>query len=140
MVCTSWSWPNMFDVARGKIGLYSDAASIVNRVKLLILTEPTELHMVPNFGVGLKKYMFTYNNDNTIAMIKDELIAQLRLWEPAVIPEKTVVKRGLEYSGGTDINSKVNALNELNLTITLTTTYMQEVSFGVTQRDIDGLK
>lgn len=140
MICTSWSWPNLFDVARSKVSLYRDTASIVNRVKLLLLTEPTELFMTPNFGVGLKKYMFTYNNDNTIALIKDNLIEQLRIWEPAVIPEDTIVERGLNYTGGTDTLGTTKALNSLNLTITLKTKYMQVIQFGITQDDIDGLK
>lgn len=135
---TSWSWPNMFDVARGQINLYSDTRSIVNRVKLLLLTEPTELYMVPNFGVGLKKHLFKYNNDNVIAIIRDELIEQLRLWEPCVIPEETKVTRGLTYTknvmdGITNISEE---MNDLNLTITLTTSYSQVISFGITAADL----
>lgn len=140
MICSSWSWPNMFDVARGQVGLYTDVRSVVNRVKLLLLTEPTELYLTPNFGVGLKKYMFSYNNDNTIAMIKDALIAQLRIWEPSVIPEETTVTRGLDYTGSNDIVTAANIVNVLNLTITLKTRYGQTISFGVDEKDIDGLK
>jgi len=130
----------MFDVARGQVGLYTDVRSVVNRVKLLLLTEPTELYLTPNFGVGLKKYMFSYNNDNTIAMIKDALIAQLRIWEPSVIPEETTVTRGLDYTGSNDIVTAANIVNVLNLTITLKTRYGQTISFGVDEKDIDGLK
>lgn len=140
MICTSWAWPNMFDVARNKVGLLSDVTSIVNRTKLLMLTEPTEMYMCPNFGVGLKKYMFNYNNDNVIAMIKDSLIEQLRLWEPAVVPEKTTVTRGLKYSQSGNVSSVAKAVDNLDLTVTLETRYGQSVSFGVTTDDINGLK
>lgn len=135
MICTSWAWPNMFDVARSKISLYSDAQSIVNRVKLLLLTDPTELYMVPNFGVGLKKFMFRYKGDNTAAMVKDALIEQLRLWEPSVIPEDTVVSQGLEYSRSGTVSS--NTPDTLELTITLKTRYGQELTFGISQEDLN---
>lgn len=139
MICSSWSWPNMFDVSRSKINLYLDTRSITNRVKLLLLTDPTELYMNPKFGVGLRKYMFGYNNDNVIALIRDELVEQLRLWEPGVIPEQTQVVRGLKYTRDpSDPESVQEQMNKLNLTVTLVTTYMQTVSFGITENEITG--
>ena len=134
MIETAFSFPNIFDVARSKVNIYTNTRAIVNRVKLLMLTEPTELHMVPNFGLGLRKYMFTYNNDNTIALIRDKLIEQLRLWEPSVIPEETKVERGLQYTGGDTEESAVD-INHLKLTVTLTTSDLQQVSFGITPSD-----
>ncbi len=126
----------MFDVSRSKVNLYNDIKSITNRVKLLLLTEPTELYMNPSFGVGLSKYMFTYNNDNTIALIKDKLIEQLKLWEPSVIAEETEVTRGLSYTSPDDTERSEEDLNKLDLTITLKTVYMQTVSFGINQSDV----
>ena len=132
MIHSSWSWPNLFDVARNKVNIYTDTKSIANRVKLLLLTEPTELYMVPNFGVGLRKYMFMYNNDNVPAMIRDELIEQLRLWEPAVIPEQTTVVR-IEL---TDAVVPVSEIDHMRLTITVVTSYMEQVSFEISSNDI----
>lgn len=81
--------------------------------------------------------MFTYNNENTVALIRDKLIAQLRLWEPGVIPEETKVETGLSY---TDSNGEATAdINTLRLTITLMTSDMQYVSFGVSKEDFDNL-
>ena len=139
MVESSFSFPNLFDVSRNKVNLYNDTRSITNRVKLLLLTDPTELYMNPNFGVGLKKYMFTYANDNTIALIRDKLIEQLRLWEPGVIPEDTTVVRGLKYTGTDDPNEIAMNTNELDLTITLTTSRMQTISFGVSASDLKNM-
>ena len=58
MYTNSLAWPSMFDVARNKVSVIEDNQSVVNRSKLLILTDPTELYMNPNFGVGLKKYLW----------------------------------------------------------------------------------
>jgi len=124
----------MFDVARNKVNLYDDTKSITNRVRLLLLTDPTELYMNPTFGVGLRKYMFTYPNDNTVALIKDKLVEQLRLWEPEVLPDETVVERGLIYTEDGATPDPTD-LNKLKLTVTLKTIYMQTISFGVSQQD-----
>ena len=139
MVESSFSFPNMFDVSRNKVNLYTDTRSITNRVKLLLLTEPTELYMNPTFGVGLRKFMFTYPTDNTIALIRDKLIEQLRLWEPGVIPEDTIVERGLKYTGTDDPSQIAINSNELDLTITLTTSHMQKVKFGINDSDLQNM-
>lgn len=137
MICTSYSWPNMFDVARGKVSLYQDAKSITNRVKLLLLTDPTELHMNPTFGVGLRKYMFRYNNDNAVAMIKENLIEQLRMWEPSVIAEETQVTRTDVDSGNySDYSTAVAEKNHLKLTVVLKTNYGETVTVEVAQTDL----
>lgn len=133
MICSSWSWPNLFDVSRNQVNLYEDTKSITNRVKLLMLTEPTELYMSPNFGVGLKRYLFTYNNDNTIALIRDKLVEQLRLWEPSVIPDDTKVVRGLLSSQPSDLTTVTDKMSKLELTVTLKTIKQQEISFDITE-------
>lgn len=79
----------MFDVARNKVGVLSDNESIVNRSRLLILTEPTELYHNPNFGVGLKRHLWHYNTENEKAILKDRIVEQLRLHEPCCAPDKT---------------------------------------------------
>lgn len=135
MICSSWAWPNIFDVARSKVNLYTDTKSLTNRIKLLLLTEPTELYMVPNFGVGLKKYLFRYNSENIPAMIRDELIEQLRLWEPDVIAEETTVTRTERSTDPSVLQSVSDKMNKLDLTITVTTRYMKSVSFNITDDD-----
>jgi len=124
----SLHWPNMFDVSRNRMSVAEDSASIVNRVKLLLLTEPTELYMNPTYGVGLKKYMFQYNNENTIAIIKDNIIQQLRLWEPCVIADETVVTPGLLFSGDSDPHQDYN---HLKLTVILRSKYGEELTVEV---------
>ena len=122
MNTNSIGFPNMFDVSRNKVASINDNASVANRVKLLLLTEPTELYMNPTFGVGLKRFMFQYNNENVIAQIKDRLVDQLRMWEPCVDAEKTTVVRGLIYSGESPLVSATES-NSLNLTVTVYTIY-----------------
>lgn len=121
----------MLDVVRNTASVATDSASIVNRVRLLMLTEPTELYMSPEYGLGLKRYMFQYNNENTIAMIRDRLVEQLRMWEPAVIPEKTVVQPGLLFTEQDVPKSVIQEANHLKLTVILYTKFDEQVSFDV---------
>lgn len=140
MICTSLAWPNMFDVSRGQVNLYSNSRSITNRVKLLLLSEPTELYMEPRFGVGLRKYIFQYKKDNVVAMIQDELIEQLRLWEPGVIADETTVEKGPEYTWDPEtLESVSDRMNILDLKVTIHTIYEEVLTFEVTNSDLRGL-
>lgn len=126
MQTSSLNWPNIFDVSRNRCAVAEDNASIVSRTKLMILTEPTELYMNPSYGVGLKRHMFKYNTENEKALIKDRIVAQLKLWEPRVNADKTQFSDGLLYTG--DINTIGQDYNTLNMTISLMTTYGDTVT------------
>lgn len=130
MNTTSIGYPNLFDVSRNRVATMQDNASVANRVKLLLMTDPTELYMNPQYGVGLKRFLFQYNNDNVVAQIKDRLIDQLRLWEPCVDADKTSVVRGLVYSGESPYEAASDA-NHLKLTITIYTVFGTELNISV---------
>ena len=85
----SWAWPNIFNVSQNQVNVVEDNKSIVSRTRLLILSEPTSLFNSPDFGVGLKRHLWQYNTENQKAIIKDRIVAQLKLNEPSVFPEKT---------------------------------------------------
>ncbi len=137
MNTSSIAFPNLSDVSRNKLSVMEDRRSISNRVRLLILTEPTELYMNPTFGVGLKRYMFQYNNENTIALIRDRLIEQLKLWEPCVKAEATKVERGLKYTEG-DAESIAVDPNHLKLTVTVESIYGDTFNIELAEHDFAG--
>lgn len=124
----SINFPSMFDVARNRTGVATDSASIVSRVKLLLTTEPTELYMNPTYGVGLKRYLFQYNNDNIVAEMRDRIVEQLRIWEPCVDPDKTTLTRGLDYTGE---GNELQTGNVLNLTLTVYSIYGEALEINL---------
>ena len=129
---TSWKWPNLLDPARNRISIAQDNESIVNRTRLLILSDPTSLYNEPNFGVGLKKHLWKYNTENEKAIIVDEIKEQLRLHEPCVYPEKTQFADGLLFTGD---NSTIDQqYNHLKMTVALSTVYSNTVE--VTLNDL----
>lgn len=133
----SIAFPNMFDVARGSVQIVEDNPSIVNRTRLLILTEPTELYNSPNFGVGLKRHLWKYNTPNEQAIIKDRVVDQLRLHEPCVTAEETSFADGLLFSGSGSTAPTAENYNQLKMTIGLQTTFGSKVTIDAT--DIEQL-
>lgn len=126
----SWAWPNIFNVSQNQINIVQDNKSIVSRTRLLILSEPTSLFNSPDFGVGLKRHLWQYNTENQKAIIKDRIVAQLKLNEPSVFPEKTQYANGLLFTGSPsdDINQDYN---QLKMTVAVVTNYNETLEVTV---------
>ena len=118
----SLAFPVMFNTVNNGVAVLEGNNSIVNRTRLLFLTEPTELYNSPIFGVGLKRYLFQYNNENTKAMMKDRMIDQLRLFEPCCDAAATEFADGLLFSGSNDTITS-QPFNRLEMTVALKTVY-----------------
>ena len=124
MYTTSLAFPNMINVAGNRVSVKSDKDSVINRVRLLMLTDPTELYNSPDFGVGLKRYLWQYNTANTSALIQDRIVQQLRKYEPCVIADNTSFADGLVFSPDT----VQSMYNELKMTVGLHTIFEDELS------------
>lgn len=117
----SLSFPNLFDVSRNRVSVLEGNASIVNRSRLLILSEHTSLYNNPDFGVGLKRHLWQYNRDNEKAVIRDRITEQLRLHEPACDADKTQYVDGLLFSGEDETSMQEH--NKLKMTVGIKTIY-----------------
>lgn len=130
---TSLAFPRMFDVAQNKVSVLTDSISIVNRTRLLMLTDPTSLYNEPELGVGLRRYMGRYNTENVKAEVKDRIVEQLRAYEPCVIPDKTEWADGLIFTGQpNDIRIRPN---KLEMTVALKTIYDSTASLDISIED-----
>ncbi len=119
---TSLAFPNMFNIATNQVSVIEDTASVANRTRLLILSEPTSLYNNPDFGVGLSRHLWHYNNDAERGVVKDRITQQLRLHEPCVYPEKTQYSDGLAFSEAT-----TPEYNTMAMTVTLQTVFKEDV-------------
>ena len=131
----SLSWPRLFDVSRNCVAVKKNNASIVSRTRLLILSDPTELYNDPTFGVGLRKYLWQYNTENTKAIIRDRIVEQLRDREPSVIADKTQFADELLYTG-TPTDNTIMEYNQLKMTVQLMTKYEDKVSVELNSSDL----
>lgn len=127
----SLSWPNMFDVARNTVALKEGNESVVNRTKLLILTDPTELYNNPTFGVGLRKYLWQYNTPNVKAIIQNKIKEQLAEHEPYVDADMTQFADGLLFSGSGDTHSLLEDMNQLKMTVGLQTIFKDKLDLTI---------
>ena len=127
---TSWAFPNMIDPSRNKVQIVEDDTSVVNRVRLLMLSDPTELYNEPQFGLGLKRYLWQYNNANTLAIIQSKIIEQLTLFEPSVDAESTSFADGLLFTGEENLTSS-QEFNQLKMTVGLHTIYGDELNVNL---------
>lgn len=129
----SIAFPNMFSVSRNRVNTYEDDKSVVNRTRLLILTDPTELYHNPQFGVGLKKHLWTYNNENRKSIIQDEIKAQLRLHEPYAIADDTQFSDGLLFTGSSNDNDveEIREINHLKMTCAIKTVYQTTAEVNI---------
>ena len=123
---TSLAFPNMFNIATNQVNVLEDTTSVANRTRLLILTEPAELYNSPDFGVGLKRHLWKYNNESERGLVKDRITQQLRLHEPCVYPEKTKYSDGLLFSEDPSKNNANLESNTLSLTVALQTIFQEE--------------
>lgn len=119
----------MFDVSQNKVSVLSDSISIVNRTRLLMLTDPTALYNEPEQGVGLSRYLGRYNNENVKAEVKARIVEQLRAYEPCVVPDKTEWADGLVFTGQPDdIHIRPH---KLEMTVALKTIYDSTASLDI---------
>ena len=121
---TSLAFPNMFNIAANQVSVIENTNSVANRTRLLILTEPTELYNNPDFGVGLKRHLWKYNNEAEKGLVRDRITEQLRLHEPCVYPEQTQYYDGLLFSG--EQNNILTEHNTLSMTVALQTVFKEE--------------
>ena len=119
----------MIDVARNVISTVNGNRSVVNRSRLLMLTEPTELYNEPTFGVGLKRYLWQYNTQNVRAMMQNRIKDQLRLHEPCVDADNTSFADGLLATGSEE--TLRDKLQTLKMTIGLQTIFNDKLDLTI---------
>lgn len=119
---TSLSFPNLIDVSRNRLGVLTDDESVTNRVSCLLRINQTEVYNIPELGSSLEKYLFTYNNDNQRAIMKDFILRQLDAWEPQVDAAQSTVEDGLLFEED-GLESIKEELQHVKLTVKMKTMY-----------------
>ena len=133
MQTSSLAFPNLFDVARNQVNVLEDSKSVVNRSRLLMLSDPTSLYNEPEFGVGLSRYLFQYNTDNQKAIIERRIVDQLRTYEPSVIADDTTFSDGLI----SDTDDITQSYNKLKLTCSLKTVFNDDIDMNLSELQSD---
>jgi phage baseplate assembly protein W len=64
---------------------------VKQNLKMLVLTNPGERIMIPNFGVGIKRYIFENKTSSTYASIEGKIRSQVSIYMPFVNIQKILI-------------------------------------------------
>jgi phage baseplate assembly protein W len=76
--------PLMYSQEDGYMMIKSMVPMIQQNLKMLILTDTGERVMVPDFGVGIRRYLFENFGENVYSQIRDRVRKQARIFMPYI--------------------------------------------------------
>ncbi len=77
--------PLEYNQAFGPYTSLTDINSLVRQnLKMLVLTSPGERIMIPNFGVGIRSFVFENKVGSTYSSIKNKINSQVSIYMPFV--------------------------------------------------------
>ena len=80
---------------RGFLHTQSGIDQVKSDLIVLLLTNPGERPMLPEYGTPLKTLMFEPNDSIIIQQAKDMIAASIRMWEPRVTISDITITAGL---------------------------------------------
>lgn len=68
----------------GRVAWSEGAENIRESIRVILSTEPGERLMLPQFGGGLRRFLFEPNTASTRRLIEERVTQALTLWEPRI--------------------------------------------------------
>lgn len=68
----------------GRLAWSSGAENVRDGLRVVLLTEPGERLMLPDFGARLRGFLFAPNTPATHRLVQEEIERALRRWEPRI--------------------------------------------------------
>ncbi len=88
-------------------------------LKTIVLTAPGERIMIPNFGVGIRNFLFENATESTFSIIRQRIIDQTRIFAPYInIQNISFLQQGASVSLS-DIDPSMSS-NYVNIKISYT--------------------
>ena len=87
---------------RGFFRTQSGMDQIKSDLLALLLTEPGERVMLPDFGTSLKKFIFEPNDSSVLEQIRNEIARAISIWEPRIAVQNIEVTNGNDVVGSLD--------------------------------------
>lgn len=87
---------------RGFFRTQSGMDQIKSDLLALLLTEPGERVMLPDFGTSLKKFIFEPNDSGVLEQIRNEIARAISIWEPRIAVQNIEVTNGSDVVGSLD--------------------------------------
>ena len=93
-----WGFPLELD-ASGVISMAVYEEDVRQAIRIILTTSPGERVMRPDFGAGLKDFVFEPINTTTMALIEQRVEKALLTWEPRIDLQSVTVKSDAQEHG-----------------------------------------
>ena len=103
---------------RGFFYIQGGVDQIKSDMLVLLLTNPKERVMLPDFGTPLRKLLFEQNDVSIIAKAKQMIAKSLKMLEPSVAIENIYIQNKLDVSSASVLEEDVNSERVLLIRIT----------------------
>lgn len=108
-----------YPIVKHPLGLLRTQKGI-NQVKsdllVLLLTEPGERVMLPEFGTPLKQFFFEQNDSVVVDRVKEAISNAIKTWEPRIAVSQIEVTNSYQnMKGSLNINDKMEDLGHILL-------------------------
>jgi phage baseplate assembly protein W len=90
--------------ARGFLPTQRGVDQVKSDLLQLLLTNPGERVMLPNFGTPLREILFEPNDFTSNERVRDMIINSIRTWEPRITVEQIDVRTGQDSSDEGSLN------------------------------------
>jgi phage baseplate assembly protein W len=77
----------------GRIAWSEGETNIREAIQVILLTEEKERIRLPNFGGGLRRFLFEPNTVATQSQIQERITQALQLWEPRILVSQVDVQQ-----------------------------------------------
>jgi uncharacterized protein len=108
----------------GRLAWSSGEPNVRECIRVLLLTEPGERIMRPQFGCGLRQYLFEPNTPTTRELIRQEITAAINRWEARVRVQQVTVMQDQNDPRTAAVNVRfilvaTGVAQQLGMTLTL---------------------
>lgn len=77
--------------ADGRVAWSTGAENVRENIRVILLTQTQERLMLPQFGGGLKRFLFQPNTVATHRLIQEAIVQSLGRWEPRIRVDSVTV-------------------------------------------------
>lgn len=79
-----WKFPVQVDPATGRIRMSEHEEDIAESIRIILGTSKGERVMRPEFGCGMRDFVFGTTDDTTLRLLEGSVVEAIRIWEPRV--------------------------------------------------------
>lgn len=80
-----WNFPVQLDGVSGRVAESAYEESIAQAIRIILMTQPGERVMRPDFGCRLREFVFREMNYTELSAMEKEVRRALTLWEPRIV-------------------------------------------------------